>query len=76
MQLVNSHAVTGWNDPRMPTIDGLRRRGYTPDAINNFVDRVGVTRRGNENIISISWLESSIRADLDAKAPRTINGCH
>ena len=72
LQLVNSHAVTGWNDPRMPTIDGLRRRGYTPDAINNFVDRVGVTRRGNENIISISWLESSIRADLDTKAPRTM----
>jgi glutaminyl-tRNA synthetase len=56
----------------MPTIDGLRRRGYTPDAINNFVDRVGVTRRGNENIISISWLENSIRADLDVKAPRTM----
>ena len=72
LQLVNSHAVTGWNDPRMPTIDGLRRRGYTPDAINNFVDRVGVTRRGNENIISISWLENSIRTDLDAKAPRTM----
>ena len=72
LQLVNSHAVTGWNDPRMPTIDGLRRRGYTPDAINNFVDRVGVTRRGNENIISISWLENSIRADLDVKAPRTM----
>ena len=58
LQLVNSHAVTGWNDPRMPTIDGLRRRGYTPDAINNFVDRVGVT--------------NSIRTDLDAKAPRTM----
>ena len=72
LQLVNSHAVTGWNDPRMPTIDGLRRRGYTPDAINNFVDRVGVTRRGNENIISISWLENSIRTDLDTKAPRTM----
>ena len=72
LQLVNSHSVTGWNDPRMPTIDGLRRRGYTPDAINNFVDRVGVTRRGNENIISISWLENSIRTDLDAKAPRTM----
>ena len=72
LQLVNSHAVTGWNDPRMPTIDGLRRRGYTPDAINNFVDRVGVTRRGNENIISISWLENSIRTDLDSKAQRTM----
>ena len=72
LQLVNSHAVTGWNDPRMPTIDGLRRRGYTPDAINNFVDRVGVTRRGNENIISISWLENSIKTDLDAKAQRTM----
>ena len=72
LQLVQNHAVTGWNDPRMPTIDGLRRRGYTPEAINNFVDRVGVTRRGNENIISISWLENSIRTDLDTKAPRTM----
>ena len=72
LQLVNTHSVTGWNDPRMPTIDGLRRRGYTPDAINNFVDRVGVTRRGNENIISVSWLENSARSDLDVKAQRTM----
>ena len=72
LQLVNTHAVSGWNDPRMPTIDGLRRRGYTPDAINNFVDRVGVTRRGNENIISVTWLENSIRTDLDTKAQRTM----
>ena len=72
LQLVTTHTVTGWNDPRMPTIDGLRRRGYTPDSINNFVDRVGVTRRGNENIISITWLEESIRTDLDKKAKRTM----
>ena len=56
----------------MPTIDGLRRRGYTPETINSFVDRVGVRRRGNENIISISWLENSIRTDLDSKAKRTM----
>ena len=72
LQLVTSHTVTGWDDPRMPTINGLRRRGYTADAINNFVDTIGVTRRGNENIISIKLLENSVKADLDKKAPRTM----
>ena len=72
LQLVTSHTVNGWDDPRMPTINGLRRRGYTADAINNFVDTVGVTRRGNENIISIKLLENAIKSDLDKKAPRTM----
>ena len=56
----------------MPTINGLRRRGYTADSINKFVDSVGVTRRGNENIISIKLLENAIKTDLDTKAPRTM----
>ena len=72
LQLVTSHTVNGWDDPRMPTINGLRRRGYTADAINNFVDTVGVTRRGNENIISIKLLENAVKSDLDKKAPRTM----
>ena len=72
LQLVTSHTVNGWDDPRMPTINGLRRRGYTADAINNFVDTIGVTRRGNENIISIKLLENAVKSDLDKKAPRTM----
>ena len=71
-ELVNKKLVTGWDDPRLPTINGLRRRGYTSEAINNFVDTVGVTRRGNENFLSIKLLEHCIRTDLDKKAPRTL----
>lgn len=67
-QLVNEGHVNGWDDPRMPTISGLRRRGYTPESVNNFVERVGVARR--ENIIDVSLLEFSIREDLNVKAPR------
>ena len=73
IQLVTSHTTNGWDDPRMPTINGLRRRGYTADSINKFVDSVGVTRRGNENIISIKLLENAIKTDLDTKAPRTMS---
>ena len=72
IQLVTSNTTNGWDDPRMPTINGLRRRGYTADSINKFVDSVGVTRRGNENIISIKLLENAIKTDLDTKAPRTM----
>ena len=71
-QLVTTHTVNGWDDPRMLTINGLRRRGYTNDAINAFIDSVGVTRRGNENIISIKVLENAIKNDLDKKAQRTM----
>ena len=71
-QLVTTHTVNGWDDPRMLTINGLRRRGYTSDSINNFVDTVGVTRRGNENVISIKVLENAIKKDLDKSAPRTL----
>lgn len=71
-KLVEDKLVKGWDDPRLPTLNGLRRRGYTPDAINDFVDTVGVARTGNENIISINLLEHCIRKELDEKAPRTM----
>lgn len=64
--------MTGWDDPRMPTVQGLRRKGYTPEAINEFCDILGVTRRGNENFVSYKLLESCIRKDLDKNAPRTM----
>ncbi len=67
-QLVHEGHVNGWDDPRMPTISGLRRRGYTPEAIKNFVERVGVAKR--ENIVDVSLLEFCIREDLNKKAPR------
>jgi len=67
-QLVSSGVVTGWDDPRMPTISGLRRRGYTPDSIRNFADSIGVGKR--ENLIDVSHLEFNIREDLNKKVPR------
>jgi len=67
-QLVSSGVVTGWNDPRMPTISGLRRRGYTPESIKNFADSIGVGKR--ENLIDVSHLEFNVREDLNKKAPR------
>jgi len=70
--LVTEKYVNGWDDPRILTINGLRRRGYTNDAINHFVDSIGVTRRGNENMLSIKVLEHAIRTDLDKKASRTM----
>ena len=70
--LVEQKKVRGWNDPRLLTINGLRRRGYTAEIINHFVDSIGVTRRGNENIISYKVLENSARVNLDTTAPRTM----
>lgn len=67
-QLVSSGVVTGWDDPRMPTISGLRRRGYTPDSIKNFADSIGVGKR--ENLIDVSHLEFNVREDLNKIAPR------
>lgn len=67
-QLVSSGVVMGWDDPRMPTISGLRRRGYTPDSIKNFADSIGVGKR--ENLIDVSHLEFNVREDLNKKAPR------
>jgi glutaminyl-tRNA synthetase len=68
LQLVNEKHVNGWDDPRMPTISGLRRRGYTPASIRNFSEIIGVAKR--ENLIDVSLLEFCIREDLNKKAPR------
>jgi len=71
-RLIFENYVKGWDDPRIPTLNGLRRRGYTPEAINEFCDLVSVTRRGNENIISLGLLEHCIRKDLDVNSRRTM----
>ena len=68
LELVNEKHVTGWDDPRMPTVSGLRRRGYTPDSIRNFADRVGIAKR--ENVIDVGLLEFSVREHLNKIAPR------
>ena len=69
-ELIELKYVTGWDDPRMPTIAGLRRRGYTPTALRNFVESAGIAKR--DNIIDFSLLEYSIREDLNIKAPRVM----
>ena len=66
--LVDENRVSGWDDPRLPTLSGLRRRGYTPRAIRNFCTRIGVTK--NEQQIEASVLENCVREDLDKSAPR------
>lgn len=68
LQLVQEGFVSGWDDPRMPTICGLRRRGYTPESIRTFADRVGVAKR--DNVIDLSLLEFCIREDLNKRAER------
>lgn len=68
LQLVQEGFVNGWDDPRMPTICGLRRRGYTPESIRAFADRVGIAKR--DNVIDLSLLEFCIREDLNARAER------
>lgn len=70
LQLVQEKHVSGWDDPRMPTISGLRRRGYTPESIRNFAERVGVARR--ENIIDVGFLEFCVREDLNKRAIRAM----
>ncbi|MAY42630.1 glutamine--tRNA ligase/YqeY domain fusion protein [Neptuniibacter sp. UBA847] len=69
-QLVDENAVTGWNDPRMPTISGLRRRGYTPESLRNFCEMVGVTR--SNGVVDMGMLEAAVREDLDKNAPRAM----
>ncbi len=71
-KLVFENKVQGWDDPRIMTLNGLRRRGYTAEAINEFCDNIGVTRRGNENVMACGLLEHFIRKDLDNKAKRTM----
>ena len=68
LDLVNEGHVAGWDDPRMPTIAGMRRRGYTPEAIRNFCDRIGVARR--ENLVDVALLEHAVREDLNKRANR------
>jgi glutaminyl-tRNA synthetase len=70
LELVTNKYVSGWDDPRMPTITGLRRRGYTPESIRNFAERIGVAKR--ENIIDVGLLEFFIREDLNKKANRVM----
>jgi glutaminyl-tRNA synthetase len=70
LQLVEEGLVNGWDDPRMPTISGLRRRGYTPESIRNFADMIGVTKV--DGIIDVGLLEFSLREDLNKKAPRVM----
>jgi len=70
LQLVQQRHVSGWNDPRLPTISGLRRRGYTPESIRDFCARIGVAKK--ENVIDMAQLEHSIREDLNLRAPRVM----
>jgi len=70
IEMVQGKYVTGWDDPRMPTISGLRRRGYTPEAIRSFCERIGVAKR--ENVVDIANLEHAIREDLNVRAPRVM----
>ena len=70
LKLVDENIVSGWDDPRMPTISGLRRRGYTPESIKNFIETVGVSKR--ENIIDVALLEFKIREDLNKTANRVM----
>src|SRR4051812_33198094 len=68
--LVEGGHVSGWDDPRMPTLAGMRRRGYTPDAIRNFCERIGVSTR--DILVDVSLLEHSLREDLNATSPRVM----
>jgi glutaminyl-tRNA synthetase len=70
IELVQGGYVTGWDDPRMPTIAGLRRRGYTPESIRNFCDRIGVAKR--ESIVDVALLEHCLREDLNKRASRVM----
>jgi glutaminyl-tRNA synthetase len=70
IQLVEEGHVSGWNDPRMPSLSGLRRRGYSPEAIRNFCDRIGVAKR--DSVVDMALLEYCIREDLNKGAPRVM----
>ena len=74
VELVRKKYVRGWDDPRMPTIAGMRRRGYTPEAIRNFCDRIGVAKR--DNIVDMALLEHCVREDLNVRAPRVMAVLH
>jgi glutaminyl-tRNA synthetase len=71
LRLVNEGYVTGWDDPRMPTLAGFRRRGYTPEAIRNLIERVGVAKK-DTSLVDIALMQSIIREDLNQRAPRVM----
>jgi glutaminyl-tRNA synthetase len=70
LQLVNEKRVSGWDDPRMPTISGIRRRGFTPEAMQRFAEEIGVAKR--ENVVDVGLLEFFVREDLNKRAPRAM----
>ena len=70
LELVEKKIVSGWDDPRMPTISGMRRRGYTPEAIRSFCERIGVAK--NDSIVDMALLEHCVREDLNERAPRVM----
>jgi len=70
LKLVNEGYVTGWDDPRMPSLSGFRRRGYTPEAIRNFCDRIGVAKANS--VVDLKLLDFSLREDLEQRAPRAM----
>ena len=70
LELVQGGHVSGWDDPRMPTISGLRRRGYTPEAIRNFCDHIGISKR--DTVVDMALLEHCLREDLNLRAPRAM----
>jgi glutaminyl-tRNA synthetase len=70
IELVQRKSVSGWDDPRMPTIAGLRRRGYTPEAIRDFCARIGVAK--NDSVVDVALLENCVREDLNARSPRVM----
>ncbi len=70
LRLVREGLVSGWDDPRMPTLRGMRRRGYTPEAIRTFADRIGLAKR--DSLVDVAQLEHAVREDLNARAPRVM----
>jgi len=74
LQLVEKELVSGWDDPRMPTLSGLRRRGYTPEAIRDFCERIGVAK--SNSVVDITLLEHCLRSDLNMRAPRVMSVLH
>ncbi len=70
IQLVTEGHVKGWDDPRMPTLSGVRRRGYTPEAMRKFCERIGISKF--EGLIDVAWLEDALREDLNKRAPRVM----
>ncbi|MDX8378436.1 MAG: glutamine--tRNA ligase/YqeY domain fusion protein [Gallionella sp.] len=74
LQMVNTKKVSGWDDPRMPTIQGMRRRGYTPEGIREFAKRIGVSKSSNS--VDMTVMEGAIREDLETRAPRVVAVLH